>query len=591
MRRRGPPPAANPTVREMRIRSGVPPTAGAGDPASLFEIAALADDGKLDEALLALEHAGEDLGADGALLRARLLDRAGQRPQALMVLARLAKAPLLDPEVRAGAARLLVELGRAELGLEQARLALRDEIDSPIVRLTAAWAALRVARRRDAAELSEEAEAWIANIKPRGVPLPGLLAAVRACLQADGGSPERAVNSAGRALHADPKSLDALAALALASARLGRVHDARQAWLRLRALDTEEAALVGPRVEAYGVSVQGAEDTQFGHSLPADQTLWEPLELAVADGHFEEAATALEQMAKEAAQHVTKHGGGELTIFGTIAASFFTTAPVFRDFAPWDFSLWSVARLDAALALLYGGGRSRSSPSDDKPLFLLLGSYLGESLRQPYGLGWHGSLAEPEAASLKRGGSELRPFRMIEGRMQRGVALPTERALDFEHAHPGAEPWSHRMAVPLEPPCPWEGTWPDWSAIPFIGRAVSRSPIAAWCQHYAEGPLDRSLASLSAIDSYLALIAPPRAPRMEEPAWAVRAAVSIGAYLGETLRASAGGEWTSDDEASGAGSYVLLSGDAELRPVLRVWLRLQNQVGPLADFAQRAARH
>jgi tetratricopeptide (TPR) repeat protein len=591
VKRRGPAPMGKPTVREMRIRSGVPPAAGSGTPASLFEIAALADEGKLDDALLALEHARVELGADGALLRARLLDRAGRRPDALMVLARLAKAPLLDPEVRAGAARLLIELGRAELGLEQARVAVKDEGESPIIRLTAAWAALRVARRRDAAELSTEAEVWTANIKPRGVPLPGLLAAVRACLQAEGDAPERAVISAGRALHADPKSLDALAALALASARLGRSHDARQAWLRLRALDPDEAALVGPRVETHGVSLEGAEQTQFGHSLPADQTLWEPLELTVADGHFEEAATALEQMAKEAARHVTKRGGGELTIFGTIAASFLTTAPVFRDFAPWDFSLWSVARLDAALALLYGDGRSRTSPSDDRPLFLLLGSYLGESLRQPYGLGWQGSLAEPEAASLKHGSSELHPFRMVEGRMQRGLSLPADRALDFEHAHPGAEPWSHRTAVPIEPPYPWERTWPDRTAIPFIGRAVSRSPIAAWCERYAEGPLDRSLASIAAIDSYLALIAPPRAPRAEEPAWAVRAAVSIGSYLGETLRATSGGEWTSDDDASGAKAYVLLAGDAELRPVLRVWLRLQNQVGPLADFAQRAARH
>lgn len=70
----------------------------------------------------------------------------------------------------------------------------------------------------------------------------------------------------------------------------------------------------------------------------------------------------------------------------------------------------------------------------------------------------------------------------------------------------------------------------------------------------------------------------------------MRAAVSIGAYLGETLRASAGAEWALESATSGPAGIVLRLGEAELKPLERVWLRLQNQVGPLADYAERAAR-
>ena len=588
--RRPRPPPGQATVPELRIRSGVPPVEAALAPKSLFEIAALADEARLPEALQALEQNAAELGADGALLHARLLERAERRGDALSVLLRLAKAPLLDPEVRAGAARLLVELGKPELGLEQARSAFRDDADSAIVRLSLAWAAIRVARERDAAELCDEAEKAISNVKPRSVPLPALLSAVRAWLLVESGAADRAVAAAGRALHGDGHSADALAALALGSAMLGRQHDARQAWVRLSSVDESTAQLIRTRVEAAGVSLTEAEPTAFGHSLPAEQSVWEPVELTIADGHFEEAAAAIEQLAKDAVAHVTKRGGGELTIFGAVAASFFTTAPAFRDFAPWDFSLWSIARLDAALALLYGEGRSTSAPSDERPLLLLLGAYLGEALRQPYGIAWQGNLDHPETARLIHGDHELSPFAMVEARMRRGTALESEGILGLERAHPGAEPWAHRTRVPVEPPCPWQGEWPDPSAIPFIGRAVSRSPIAAWCQRHAEGPLDRSLASLAAADTYLALLAPPRAPRSEEPAWAVRAAVSIGAYLGETLRASAGAEWALESATSGPAGIVLRLGEAELKPLERVWLRLQNQVGPLADYAERAAR-
>ena len=88
--------------------------------------------------------------------------------------------------------------------------------------------------------LAHTAESALAGQKSRGGADAATLLALRACVQAHVGDAERAISIAQRALGVDPHSPDAHVAVAIASARLQRTLDARQAWLRLRDLAPSE---------------------------------------------------------------------------------------------------------------------------------------------------------------------------------------------------------------------------------------------------------------------------------------------------------------------------------------------------------------
>lgn len=579
---------------EVVIRSGPPPKLAEGVPLTLFEIAALLDGGEPERALLELERAA-DTGAEAVLMRARALARLGRAEEALPLLARLASAPLLDPEIRAGVARLLIELGRHARALEQARKAHDDDPEPLMVRLTLAWAALRSLRHGGDPRLTELAEGLLARMRSRTGPRPQLVLALRAALAAPEGDAERAIVLAQRALKLDPRAADALAALAIASARLARVHDARQAWIRLLDVNADEARAITAELGRHDVDVASIDPRERpGQSLTGDDAVWEPVELALLEGRRRHTIVALESLCKDTLADVAAAKEGQLAALGTVAASFFTSSPVFRDFAPWDLSLWSVARLDAALAVLYGGEPRSTLESDDYSLQILAGSYLGETLRQAHAGSWSGGLANMDRAAVSTDDGEWRPFRLVRARIRDGAALGTDASLAGALAHPGSDPWLHRLPCPAAPPCPWDpDELPDPTRIDAIGRALSRSVIGSWCQRSAEGPLDRSLASLAALDSYLALVAPQRAPRDRDEPWIRRVGVLAGAYLGEVLRSAAGGEWVrgNDDETTGPGSYhVLLGTNAEAAPIEHALSRITEHGIPLSEYAARLVR-
>lgn len=566
-----------------RIRSGHPPPVTERGLPSLFEIAGLADAGRFDEALQALERAGPHKSAETVLLHTRLLMRVGREAEARDELAKLSVEPLLDPELRAGIARQLLELSATELALAQAELAFRDDAASPMVRLTLAWALLRMSRRRDRSALVRRSVELLDDLRPRSVSLPGLLSALRACVMAALGDPSKAVHQAQRALAEDSSYPDALIALALGSARVGRIRDAQRALERARSAAPAEAEVLERLLEGLGIGVNSAPTIE-----PTGPSPWNDAEQAAAAGRGREAAVVLEGRAKERLSALAPERATDLASLAAVAAGFLSTEPVVCDFGPWDRSLWSIARLDAALGLIYRTQGPELSRSDDYPLLLLTTAYLGDTLRRCHDLHWRGSLAEPRALVVCGDPLELAPFVLLERRVRRGERMLADPRLDPERADVTSEAWARFTESPLAAPTPWKGEWPTLEELGNIGAAMGRSVVSRWCEQHAEGPLDHTVASLAAVDSYVSLIAPARAPRSESPYLSRRAAVCVGAYVGEVMRLVAGGRWSHDPSVEGARSLRLeLGPTVDAVPVEQVQLRLAGRLGPLADYAER----
>jgi tetratricopeptide (TPR) repeat protein len=571
------------------IRSGLPARDDGRAP-SLFEIASWIDDGRHRDAIAAINRAGPEAGTEYAVLRARALAGAGFADQAFDALERLEGVPGLEPELKAACARLFVELGAPDRALFLAKHALDASPDRPLVRLTYALAAIRAARRRPDDALLDQAERALAPGQGRDAPLPALHLALRACVQASLGDPERAVSIAQRALGLDPKLPDAFAALAEASARLGRASDARQAWMRLRDLSAGEATALGAMLAERGISVEPAGDRGgTAGDRPTD------VEHAALDGRRSDAIRAVEQAAHDTVRRMAKSASQSgITAIATVAASFLTTAQVTSSFAPFDLSLWGLRRLEAALDVLYGADRRPRLQSDESGFVLLVGSYLGETLRLTHSGHWEGRIADLEAARVVAGARAWHPFRIVEARLNQGRRASILGAVGAAMPAPGTEPWQVRLPNPIAPPLPWSPrVWPKPSEIAAIGRSLPRSPIGVHCRHFGEGPLDGSVASLVAVDAYLDLVAPRGAPPDPDAAWTRRVAVLTGAYLGETLRELAGGEWVYGvDTADDALAFRLkLRGGIEATPIGHVLERVIGaRSSTLADYAKTLLR-
>lgn len=577
---RSEPPDSGPPVLERPVRSGAPPAPALGALPSLFELATLLDEGEYRRIINAIDSAAE-AGPAYVLMRARALAGEEHRSEALATLERLTRAPLLDPELRAGAARVLLDLGDLPNALAQARQAHEDDPEPPLVRVTLAWALLRGACRRSDARGVEQASELLSGIGTRRGPRPALVAALSALSQALGGDPERAIGAAQHALALDSTSTDALTAIALASARLERAHDAQQAWLRLLELSYEEADTISDELEAYGVKLSHLDPSLRPGA--GGEAVFEPLELMPGENRRSDAIAAFEQLARAQLTQLAESGAKhDFSIIAPVAASFLATTAIARDFAPYDLSLWSLARLDALADTLYGGA-PRPRESDDFPAVLLLGCYLGEAIRGAHQAKWEGSVARLDEALVIAGDRSWAPFEMVRARIERGTPLDAK-------LEPDTEAWTHRITTPATPPCPWEPLpWPTADTLEQLGRALGSSPIGAWCAEHAGVPLDLSMPSLGALDRYVEIVAPLRAPSDPDAPWARRPAALLGAYLGEVLRAQLGGTWQNTDEP-GARGYALRLGSSMITPVVSTLERLEGQSQtPLSAYAQRIA--
>jgi hypothetical protein len=284
----------------------------------------------------------------------------------------------------------------------------------------------------------------------------------------------------------------------------------------------------------------------------------------------------------------------DFTAVATIGASFLTTSPVLSSFAPYDASLWSVRRLEAALDLVLGREGGETLSATETGLVMLLGTYLGETLRLAHSGRWEGRAADLDSAKVVMGEQEMYPFRVLAARLHHGRRTALDSSVHVGAPRPGSDPWRTRLNNPVAPPAPWAPSpWPPPSQIGALGRSLSQSPIGRFCEEFAEGPLDRTTASLIALDTYLDLVAPRGAPIDPDAAWTRRVSVLAGGYLGETLRELVGGEWIYGVDAAddALGFRLRLRGTTEALPVAQVLERvLGERSSSLVDYARTLMR-
>ena len=521
-------------------------------------------------------------GPESMLDRARTLWDQGVHDRALAHLERLEHAPLLDPELRAECARFLVEAGESERAIVQARHAMQDEPTSPLVQLTLAWALVRAARRRPNREMIDEAESVLSRVRVKPGPLPALTQALRAVILAEKGDAERAITTAKLALKLDPLVLDAEAAIGLAAARLGRMAEAEAAWERLHELSPEEAERLGDRLQRLGVTLRdlGATSARSAHSAVR---LWDKLEIALFSGEQAQVIAAFEQgAARELLGLVGESATDAIPLLATMAAAFFTTAPVWRHFAPFDLSLGSIARIEAVLDVMYGRAPREALARAAYPAQVMLASYVGECLRQGYGGTWLGSLAVPETVFVDAEHTRFAPFHELRLRLEQGKPLLFEGTEGRQGRASGAP-----IKMPVAPPAPWDpAQWPSPRLLPRLGLAFSQSVVELYCAEFGGGPLDRSAVGLHSLDNYVALIAPAQGRSAVGARWVERASVLVGAYLGEVLREAVGATWRDVIGAPiGPESYTLLLPDGgATHPITRAYDRLSGRSTELLSY-------
>jgi hypothetical protein len=278
---------------------------------------------------------------------------------------------------------------------------------------------------------------------------------------------------------------------------------------------------------------------------PSSRRVTEPIEAELLAGRAEAALAALEKLAASRLDTLLAREVPRLDDVADHAAEFLTTAAVTSHFGPYDVSLESLERLDAALALF----TQRPIDTPRYALSVLLTAYVGECVRAAGGGRWDGRLAEPDNAKVeRRSGQPYIPWQLVQLALTRGGSL---RADAGPRPHPAAEPCEPRHRPSLVPPSPWDPEpWPPLSSLPELGRNLPGSVIGCWAARVLHVPLDRSLASAKAIDRYVSLLAPHRLDPPLAPTVARRPAALAGAYLGELLCLHAAGRWAENDLAS-----------------------------------------
>jgi tetratricopeptide (TPR) repeat protein len=552
---------------------------------SLFEIAAALDAGHPKRALELSERAAPELGPELTLLTARALVSLGEKEKAFAHLERLLRAVLIEPLVRSASARLLIELGRPEQALIQARRAAADDPTDPVSRATLAWALVRVARRTGNPLLGEEVENLLSTNRLREGAIASLLLGLRAAAAAEFGDATRAVSLAQTALQHDPRQVDALAAIAVASARLGLRSDAQHAQARLEELNPEEAAANVRALLRHGLQIRTSSPPE-PITLAESASVWGEAETALRIGQKDPSVRALVRGCTELAQKLNRRTDEETwPRLARSAARLLTELPVLRHFSPFDCSVFSVDRLEAALALLF----DQPTESANEPLELVLGAYLGECYRQAFGAEWQGAPALPLAARIDGVGISMRPCERVRARLREGKPLAVDAPRNL---HPGADPMGNSVPLSLRPPAPWDPKpWPLADEFLRLGRLLPISVVGYYCSRTLGLPLDRSVSGIVALDRYLALLAPPKAPPDPDGAWLFRVGVLLGAYIGEVLVEAVAARWEISEPPNSPDSYrLVLPHGAVATPVNRVLERLAGRrPSPLSEYVTRLA--
>jgi hypothetical protein len=522
---------------------------------------------------------------------------------------------LLDPDLRAAVARLLIELGDVARATTQARRAHTEDPEGELARLTLAWALAR----SDAWQVSPRARAelneLLAHLEPQTCALPALGFALRGLMLMQS-SLEAARQSTDASLALDPAGHDALAIAALIAQGQGRSADVKRLQGRLHEVDhlaAEDLAATLSNFELGGAParrvstppepeparpVRRTARPVFPASMPPPPpgapipplarraSPWEDEERRLSNGDTKTALFELEQgLARRLETLPLRPAHRELSQAALITARYLTEAAVPRHFAPFDLSLFSITRLDAALGLVYRGTVGPRTEMRSRAL-LGLGAYVGECMRQAYAGDWVGDASDLMRLHIEGQGLCFSPFRDVESKLQAGEPL---QAGDTPLPHPGAEPLGQRVALEIDPPTPWApAQWPPASQLSELGTRLADSPVGAYCAA-TELPLDLSFASLRSIDRYVTLLAPPLAPPDPEAVWVRRAATLVGAYLGEVLRVTHGGVWETPRGELRAEAYrIVLPSGVKALPVAAAFERLSGRrLEQPSDYARR----
>jgi len=573
------------------------------DPPSVFVIATWLSEKDFERALGAVERVGAETSPEMSLLEVRALLGLGRKAAARRSLDRLCRAPLLDPDVRAAVARLLVDVGDLDRAEAQARRAHVEDPSSELSRLTLAWAIARRSAWQPTQRAATELGELLHDFTPEASPLPALGYALSALMHLST-SPEAARQAADAALSLDPDSQDALAVAAVIAQKQKRAADAKRLYKRLLDLDHHAAEELAPALQpdfsaiptaprslpqpqvsaAPGATPLVAPPASRAVALP--RSPWDEKEQRLALGDGKAALFDFEQgLARRLEALPQRAGVSELSQAAMLTARYLTEAPICRHFAPYDLSLFSIARLDVALGLLYRGGVGPRTELRTRVL-LGLGAYSGECLRQAYAGDWVGGSHDLLLMHIEGQGLCFSPFRDMNARLQSSQPLEVG---DTPLPHPGAEPLGQRVALSLAPPTPWDpDPWPDVSRLPELGTKLRESPVGLYCAG-VEVPLDLSFASLRSLDRYVTLLAPPLAPSDPEAGWVRRASVLVGAYLGEVLRTTRGGTWEPTRGDLRPEAYrIALPGGIKALPVASAFERLSGRrLEQPSDYARR----
>jgi tetratricopeptide (TPR) repeat protein len=581
-----PPPAgaatsftSTPPLRDQRATAPVTRSAApdALEEPSLLEIARSLDAGNAEHALELLSQRGPPQPPEQVLLSARARAALGDHQRARRELEPLLRLGSLPAALRTPAARLLIELGAPEQAMDQAAAALEQDPDDQNARLTYAWALVRAMRRSGDLSRAHEVETLLATTTASGGAMAALALSLRASLLAARGPATRALSLAQAALRHDPKQADAIAAVALASIRLGLRDEAERATAELGRLYPDEAAALTRSLTQSTVPPPVPRHKPV--TEPPLEALWGQAEAALVRGDPKPTTSQLEQACRRLVADAAREHDAPWMALARAAALLFTEQPVFRHFAPYDSSVFSIQRLASALDVLFADRAYES-----EPVVLVLGAYIGESVRQAYGGEWVYAELDARRAVIHAAGLTVTPCEQLRLRFTQNhpLLLPQPKRL-----HPGADPFGNTVPLSQSPPCPWDPeSWPSPARLGELGRSLPLSIIGLHCQRVSGATLDHSLGSLERLDRYLDLLAPPDAPLDPDSGWVRRAALLVGGYLGEVLVSQRGARWHAVERADHLQAYRLdLPNGVSPRPAARIADRLSGrQLGSLSEY-------
>jgi hypothetical protein len=302
------------------------------------------------------------------------------------------------------------------------------------------------------------------------------------------------------------------------------------------------------------------------------------------------------------ARQLLLHRGSKpnLTELAKAGSELLSKGPVTHLFAPHDQSLYGLERLELACQALLG---SQPAPFIPPNLLLVLGAYLGETLRHTQRGRWHGDPAKLLTMRVRAEGHTWHPFRLLRERFATSPLKSLVPRGDLPRV--GTQPWfENRPAGDVR------RLWvspPAAVNIPRLARQLGESPLSRAAEACFGNKLDQSSGSVAALAALFERLIQSSTTLSGKEPWLQKLCILVGAYLGELIRARSGGEWSGNDQLSdpvsasnrdpvarqrrALESYRLTIGERETRP-MAVVLRhaVCQQPEQLVKYAAEALR-